>query len=535
MSTATTSTEEERAFLKRRVELAALVSMSLIGTFFAFRTVSAFVMGATSEFENPSYPLHGVASFNFLVVWAIARFTDLPIWGLRQLETTGYLAGSFALVAMGFFIPLFGRPDMIVLLALTYALTARSIFIPSSGRRTFAISVILGAVMLPLTYLQFTRIDTTKWMALAPNVFLQPAESIAFFTMVTQAVWWTLTTIIATATSWVIYGLRRRVRDALQLGQYRLEAKLGEGGMGEVYRAHHAFLRRPTAVKLLRPDRAGAAAVKRFENEVQLTAKLAHPNTVTIFDYGHTADGVFYYAMELLDGADIDRIVHVGGPQPQARVRHFLLQICSALVEAHGVGLIHRDIKPGNIMVSLPHRFGGATDHVTLLDFGLVKEIQTHGGVSLTQTNVISGTPQYMSPETILSPEDVDGRSDLYAVGAVAYFLLTGRPVFEGESVVQVCSDHLHKAPDPISEHRSEPISSNFEAVLMQCLAKKRDDRPTSAFALSEALLACDDVGEWTPADAKAWWDAHEAQLEAHTASSGTPISMTIDLARSRI
>ncbi|MEQ8279611.1 MAG: serine/threonine-protein kinase [Deltaproteobacteria bacterium] len=531
----TSSTDEERAFLKRRVELAALVSTALIGAFFLYRTIIIILVEAWPEITNLSYPLHGAASLNFLVVWAIARHTDLSMTGLRRLETTGVLTGSIALIAMGTFIPLIARPDMIVLVALTYALLARSVFVPSSGRRTLALSVAIGAAMLIGNYIAFSKIDAARWSAIDPQNFQEDGHTIALWLTITQGVWWLLTAAIATSASWVIYGLRRKVRDALQLGQYRLEAKLGEGGMGEVYRAHHAFLRRPTAVKLLRPERAGEKALKRFENEVQLTAKLAHPNTVTIFDYGHTSDGVFYYAMELLAGADIDRIVRVGGPQPQARVRHLLLQICGALIEAHGVGLIHRDIKPGNIMVSLPHRFGGANDHVTLLDFGLVKEIQTHGGVSLTQTNVISGTPQYMSPETIRSPDEVDARSDLYAVGAVAYFLLTGRPVFPGDSVVQVCSDHLHKTPDPISKHRDAPLSPTLEALLMQCLAKAPEDRPASAFELAKAIDGCaDETGTWTPNDAAAWWAEHGARLEARVATGDVSVSMTVDVGRSR-
>ena len=210
---------------------------------------------------------------------------------------------------------------------------------------------------------------------------------------------WGFAIITCTVISWVIYGLRAEVREARRLGQYVLEQKLGEGGMGEVYRARHGMMRRPSAIKLLRADRAGEINLRRFEREVQLTARLTHPNTITIFDYGRTHDGVFYYAMELLDGATLQRIVAVDGAQPAGRVVRILTMVCGALTEAHAIGLIHRDIKPANIMLCTQ---GGERDVVKLLDFGLVKEFEVDRDVELTGASALIGTPQYMAPESIL-------------------------------------------------------------------------------------------------------------------------------------
>ena len=219
-----------------------------------------------------------------------------------------------------------------------------------------------------------------------------------------------------------------------------------------VYRARHALLRRPTAVKLLQPDKAGVENLLRFEREVQLTATLSHPSTVVIFDYGRTPEGVFYYAMEYLDGLDLERLVRVDGPQPAGRIIHILAQVCGALAEAHDAGLIHRDVKPANIILT---ERGGMPDIPKVVDFGLVKQFATLGSadtattvVGVTAANTIVGTPLYLSPEAITG-RDLDGRSDLYALGAVGYYLLTGEPVFSATSIVEVSAHHLHSVPVP--------------------------------------------------------------------------------------
>jgi serine/threonine-protein kinase len=326
----------------------------------------------------------------------------------------------------------------------------------------------------------------------------------------------------------VIYGLQQRVREAMQLGNYTLEQKLGEGGMGIVYRARHAMLRRGTAVKLLPPEKAGEQAVARFEREVQLTARLTHPNTVTVFDYGRTPEGVFYYAMELLEGASLEEIVSLDGAQPPARVVHVLEQVAGALSEAHGIGLIHRDIKPANIFLC---EQGGEPDVPKVLDFGLVKEVRGAGDVGLTQADAITGTPLYMSPESIRDPSTMDGRSDLYALGAVGYFLLTGGHVFEAQTLVEVCGHHLHSAPVPPSQRPGLTVPPDLEAVLLDCLAKEPSRRPESAATLRQRLRSCQDFGGWSEGAAREWWTERSASLRGRRSREGAGASSAPSIA----
>jgi len=329
------------------------------------------------------------------------------------------------------------------------------------------------------------------------------------------ALWRAVASFIATAISRVIRGLREEVRDARRLGQYTLTEKLGEGGMGVVYLARHAMLRRPTAIKLLPPDRSGAESLARFEREVQLTARLTHPNTIRIFDYGRTPDGIFYYAMEYLDGASLADVIADSGPMPPGRVIHILDQTAGALAEAHRVGLIHRDIKPANIFLT---EQGGVPDVAKVLDFGLVKQVgatdaleSTLPGISLADS--ITGTPLYMAPESIATPDKVDGRTDLYALGAVGYFLLTGRHVFAGGTALEVCGHHLLTEPTAPSVRLGARLPADLEGLILSCLAKDPAKRPADARALQTALRACRDAGAWSEEDACAWFEAHAQSL----------------------
>jgi serine/threonine-protein kinase len=290
------------------------------------------------------------------------------------------------------------------------------------------------------------------------------------------------------------------------------------------------MLRRPTAIKLLLPDRAGKDALIRFEREVRRTAMLTHPNTVTVFDYGRTTDGVFYYAMELLEGASLGEIVEVDGAQPEERVIHLLEQVAASLAEAHDAGLIHRDVKPANILVV---DRGGISDLVKVVDFGLVKDVGARAGSAataepaLTMTDAITGTPLYMAPETLTEPTSVDARADLYALGAVGYWLLTGTHVFGGNSILEVCAHHLCSVPDPPSTRLGAPVSADLETLLLDCLAKLPEQRPASARVLRERLLACAAAGSWTNARAAQWWAAHRHELRsggARASEAGTAL-----------
>jgi eukaryotic-like serine/threonine-protein kinase len=297
---------------------------------------------------------------------------------------------------------------------------------------------------------------------------------------------------------------QRAVLAARQLGQYSLEEKLGSGGMGTVYRAKHALLRRPTAVKLLDIDKVSDNAIARFEREVQMTSRLNHPNTIAIYDYGRTPEGIFFYAMEFLDGMNLDDLVVRYGPQPEGRVISILEQVCGSLAEAHGIGLIHRDIKPANIILN--HR-GGQYDVVKVLDFGLVKSLRDdEREATLTAAGSLAGTPLYLSPEAIERPDTVDARSDIYAIGAVGYFLLTATPLFRGASIMEICLHHLKTQPEPPSKRLGHPVSARLEAIILKCLAKSLEDRPQSASDLAKELSRCDGADDWPLEAAEEWW-----------------------------
>lgn len=275
------------------------------------------------------------------------------------------------------------------------------------------------------------------------------------------------------------------------------------------------------------------ARIRRFEREVQLTASLTHPNTIAIYDFGRTPDGVFYYAMELIEGITLEDLIPHAGPQPAGRVVQLLIQVCSALVEAHQVGLVHRDIKPANIMLCVR---GGVPDHVKVLDFGLVKEINSEDPGTTGQDTVL-GTPHFLAPEAISDPATVCARTDLYALGGVAYELLTGRHVFEGRTVVEVCSKHLLAEPVPPSQDPGLTVPSSLERIVLSCLAKAPEARPASAQALREELLAVQVAPVWSEADAQRWWDTQapvileQIQAERRARRSG-PATIAIDLAQ---
>lgn len=297
---------------------------------------------------------------------------------------------------------------------------------------------------------------------------------------------------------------------AKQLGQYELEDKLGSGGMGVVYKARHAMMRRPTAVKMLDIDKVNDSSIARFEREVQITCQLNHPNTIAIYDYGRTPEGVFYYAMEFLDGLDLQHLVETYGPLSEGRVIRILIQVCGSLYEAHSRGLVHRDIKPSNIMLN---RRGSEPDVVKVLDFGLVKALDEEKGAGMTANASLTGTPLYMSPEAIQSPLAVDHRSDLYAVGAVGYFLLTGQPVFTATNIVELCKQHIDTTPKAPSQASGRTISSELEDAVLSCLEKNRAKRPQTARDLAQMLARCPEAQKWSTEEADGWWSRHERGL----------------------
>jgi serine/threonine-protein kinase len=362
----------------------------------------------------------------------------------------------------------------------------RALIVPSTVKRTLLCGVLMCG-------------PTILGVALGRHRF--DDQALSWITVLGFGINWSFIALIFSAVaSAVLYGLRREVRDARRLGQYTLGEKLGEGGMGVVYRASHAMLRRPTAIKLL-ADR-GDASLARFEQEVQLLAGLNHPNIVTVHDYGRTSDGSFYYAMELLDGMDLEKLVAADGPQPPERVIHLVRQAARGLHEAHHVGLVHRDIKPANVFVC---RWWGEPDAVKVLDFGLAKN-KADPPTAVTAHNAVLGTPLYISPEALKDAALVDARSDIYSLGAVAYHMLTAEPVFAGRTAVEVCAQHLHSAPVAPSERLGRAVPADLEAIVLRCLAKSPGDRYATAAELERALAACAAAAEWNADRARAWW-----------------------------
>jgi serine/threonine-protein kinase len=323
----------------------------------------------------------------------------------------------------------------------------------------------------------------------------------------------------------IINSARREAFKSRQFGQYRLLEKLGSGGMGDVYRAEHTLLKRPCAMKLIKSSsEADATAIARFEKEVKTTSKLTHWNTVEIYDYGHTEDGTFYYVMELLPGLSLEQLVETHGPLCPVRVVHLLRQVCGALQEAHEVGLTHRDIKPANIFAA---QRGGVFDVAKLLDFGLVKERSARANRGAESDGAsFSGTPLYMSPEQASAYDEVDGRADIYSLGAVAYYLLTGKPPFSRMNLVQLLAAHANAEVTSPSTLREE-IPRDLERIVLRCLEKKSKDRFPDAASLGQALEACECAGDWTAPMAATWWRTHpEERQEAESHA----VELTVDM-----
>lgn len=507
LASAPQGSEEARRFLQERVALFGLIMFLLATLFFVAEAILLDIASGASLHDvihEPGRLFHLLACALLAATWLIGARGKRSWRTLQVVDAIGTFGASLSFALMVVPWPGSGRKELVIALAVTNTLVARAVLLPSTARRTLAIGVASWGPALLVTFDHY------------------PLDLQGTGRLLDMVLWGAVAVVIATVASRVIYGLRERVREARQLGQYFLEEKLGEGGMGAVYRARHAMLRRPTAIKLLPPEKAGEESLLRFEREVQLTSELTHPNTIAIYDYGRTPDGVFYYAMEYLAGFDLDELVRSTGPQPPARVAHILAQVCGALSEAHAIGLIHRDIKPANIILC---ERGGAPDVAKVVDFGLVKSVERGSDKAVSQVNTIAGTPLYMSPEAISALHDMDGRSDLYALGAVGYYLLTGTPVFNANTVVEVLGHHLHTRPERPSARLGAPVPPALEELLLRCLEKDRSARPASANAMREALAACEGLGAWSIDDARAWWAKHGDRLKAREKRAVGPAS----------
>ena len=325
--------------------------------------------------------------------------------------------------------------------------------------------------------------------------------------------------VLAVLPSVILHRLGARLRQAQELGAYRLVELLGQGGMGEVWRAEHRLLARQAAVKLVRPDVLGASSdqgateiLRRFEREARATAALRSPHTIQVFDFGSTREGNFYYVMELLAGRDLESLVRTFGPVPPQRAIYLMRQVCHSLADAHAYGMVHRDIKPANIYVC---RMGLDYDFVKVLDFGLVKitDRETRRHTMMTGQHRTSGTPAYMAPEVILGDADVDRRADVYAVGCVAYYLLTGQLVFEAESSIKMMMQHVNAVPVPPSQRSEMPIPRELDALVLSCLEKDPNRRPQNAEELFRLALSCSSCEGWCRDTARSWWTTHLPEL----------------------
>jgi hypothetical protein len=501
---------EGAAFLRRRLALCCAALAAISGAFGLVATVlgiTQFGFSLADEIARPGNQWHAAQVMIFVLTWIVCRTTKPSARAIEWLDAINIIGACTCHAMMTYVQPTGAHPALDVggllgpnppaaATANVVALVARSILVPSGPGRTLLVSVLSTTPMV-------------VGSAILQNQHPGPQAMSFFFGSV---LWSLLSAALAPVVSSVTYRLERQAERARALGQYVLERKIGEGGMGIVYRARHVLLQRPTALKVLPPEKTGEHAIARFEREVQATSRLTHPNTISIYDYGRTADGVFYYAMELLDGVDLDRLVRVTGPLPPARVLHVLTQICGALTEAHDLGLIHRDIKPANVFLC---RQGGIADVAKVLDFGLVRAVGaasglTHDGVG---ADALMGTPLYLPPEGITRSSRMDARSDLYALGCTACFLLTGRPPFEGGSMVEVCAKHLHTPFDPHSLRGVVPVPPGLEQILVACLEKDPARRPASARELASAVRSLATEAPWSEDEASRWWLANQPRF----------------------
>ena len=495
------------------VAFAVLWSLGLVAFLLLRQQMSSMgLMQDVWQVPGPAISVTGLAA-SLLLVFLSGPLSSEPEL-LLDVGSAFLVLTCLLIGLLEFWVPRFDVPHS---QWLGISILAYSSIVPSAPANTLRVSL-LAATMGPLALI-VTRLRGVPFeaSALQYGMAFLPAYLCAFFAVIPSR---------------IIRQLGQQVRKARELGSYRLEELLGKGGMGEVYKASHQLLARHAAVKLIRAESLGGndpaharVMVERFRREAEAAASLRSPHTISLYDFGVAHDGTFFFVMELLDGLDLESLVQKFGPLDPARVVHLLRQACESLAEAHVRGLIHRDIKPSNIFTC---RMGLAVDFVKVLDFGLVKsERDRASDVRLTAPNHTTGTPAYMAPEVVLGTATVDHRVDIYALGCVAYWLLTGQLVFEGTSMQQLLR-HAHDTPVPPSQRSELPIPASLDQVVLACLAKHPDQRPQSAAELGRLLL--DTVPEserWTDERAEHWWQRHrpESARPAPTCCDGLTLT----------
>ena len=494
------------AFVQQRIALFAKIMTSLTFVFLVAAVVVAVTTGdgLARLFADPSTVAHISGLLVLVVVWLVTRT------GRRSVPLLGILdAGSSIACCTAWATFVTGKiPDSIYwgVVSAILTLLARAIIVPSSAARTLRICVL---ALIPL----MVRIGF--WLRAMGDASLPGANQPPLVTAMYQIIVVGAAVFMATTTSRIIYDLRRKVQEADEVGPYALEERLGAGGMGEVWRARHRFLVRAAAVKLIRPEVLMSGQIdpellfRRFEREARATAALRSPHTVQLYDFGQADDGALFYVMEMLTGIDLEKLVSRHGPIPAERAIHILRQVCHSLAEAHQNGLIHRDVKPANIFVSCA---GTDTDFVKVLDFGLVRLHRERAGadqVNLTQEGSVGGTPAYVAPEIVLGEAQYDHRVDLYAVGCVGYWLVTGKLVFEADTPMKMMLDHARTPPRRPQERTELVIPPELEQIIMDCLEKDPTRRPESAAALAVRMATVPLAQPWTAERAEKWWRAH--------------------------
>jgi serine/threonine-protein kinase len=514
-STTGASFEQElHQLLLQRTRQICLIALVLGGLAIVVRVV---IVGETPALEGGLVQWLQLSRAILFLSFALAlAATYVFKKSARQLQNLAFTVVALNLV-FGTFVASSAFPDEAPYLLVAFSLFIYAAFIPSPLRYTVGLGVLAFVSFLFASVVTYVFVPGALelWASNAAGNRTGIEEFRDY--VVLSATGIGLLAVLAVLTSHTLYSLRRTVHRAERLGNYYLEELLGAGGMGEVYRARHAMIRRPTAVKVMQASSEDQqAALARFEREVQLTATLTHPNSITVYDFGRTPDQQFYYVMEYLDGLDIQTLVERFGPIEPPRTAFILMQACGALGEAHSRGIVHRDIKPSNIFLT---QRGGLYDFVKVLDFGLAKQVTADEATGLTKTGVAVGTPRYISPEAVKG-EQLDGRSDLYCLGAVAYWMLTGRPPFESISSVELLIDHVKATPQRMSEVSEVGIPPELDAIVTRCLEKSPSDRFATAEALEAALRDIAFEEPWTQEKALAWWELHDLKIEHKAAPS---------------
>ncbi len=515
----TSFTDELRKLMQRRCRL-----VYGIGFLIAVATHVFYieVTGLDPELATPFSPwVNEIYDLYAVSVGLATLLVFLRTWSLRSLAIIDFALLTFTLLLSHFIAVAFDR-NAIPTFAIAILLFLHAAAVPVTVASQAGLAVI-GTLGFPVTAL--------VTYAFVPTIqqYWQVTEGIDAFraTLFEGVFQLSILAAISVGITKGLHHMRLSLHKARQLGSYVIEREIGRGGMGMVYLAQHALLCRPSAVKVLQAiPGEGDASLLRFEREVHLSAKLTHPNTITVYDFGRTESNTFYYAMEYLEGLNLEDLVERFGPMPPERTTFILLQVCGSLAEAHASNIVHRDIKPSNIF--LTYR-GGIYDFAKVLDFGLAKRIIPEGDQKITGTGIVMGTPQFIAPESVAGLETIDGRADIYSLGAVAFWLLTGSPLFEAETPVDLMVQHVTADPARVSTASEFSIQPALDEIVMKCLAKDPRDRFQSATELAAALRCITFDDPWTLEKAREWWRLHLPefdQLSTPNEATNPPISL---------